>query len=69
MRIRLTVRQETRYDVASTANGAHARTAYSRPPSGPPSREAMCWRAWFWLKAVGSDPVFVGARGVEPNGS
>ena len=52
VRSRLRVKQETAYDSASNRNGAHARTAYSRPPSGPPSSEAMCWRAWFWLYAV-----------------
>ena len=52
VRSRLSVKQETAYDSASNRNGAHARTAYSRPPSGPPSSEAMCWRAWAWLYAV-----------------
>ncbi len=62
VRSRLTVKQETAYDTASTRNGAQARTAYSRPPRGPPRREAMCWRAWFWLKAVGSCSVGTTAR-------
>ena len=24
------------------------------PPSGPPTSDAMCWRAWLWLSAVDS---------------
>ena len=42
---------------ASAANGSHRVTAYSAPPSGAPSRPATCWRAWFWLSAVGRSSV------------
>ncbi len=55
--MRLSVRHETQYEIASTTNGAHARTAYRAPPRGPPRSDATCWRAWFWLNAVGRSSV------------
>ena len=39
---------------ASNTNGSDRATPYRSPPSGPPTRAAMWWRAWFWLSAVGS---------------
>lgn len=57
VRTRLTVAHATAKVIASTANGSHRVTAYNAPPSGPPSSEATCWRAWFWLRAVGRSSV------------
>ena len=54
---RLTVAHAIAKVIASTANGSHRVTAYNAPPSGPPSSEATCWRAWFWLRAVGRSSV------------
>ena len=45
---------ETAKEIASKANGSQRVTPYRMPPSGPPTSEAMCWRAWLWLSAVDS---------------
>ena len=41
-------------DARRRRTAAQRVTAYRMPPSGPPTREAMCWRAWLWLSAVDS---------------
>ena len=45
---------ETAKLTVSNRNGSGRPSAYSTPPSGPPRSDAMWWRAWFWLIAVGS---------------
>ena len=57
MRIRPSSTHETAKVSASNRNGAQRVTAYSTPPSGPPTRPATCWRACCWLSAVGSCSV------------
>ena len=54
MRSRPSSSHDTAYVTASTANGSQRATPYNAPPIGPPTRPATCWRAWFWLSAVGS---------------
>ncbi len=54
MRIRERVTNETRNVTASNTNGSTFDALYIAAPSGPPTRAAMWWRAWFWLRAVGS---------------
>ncbi len=61
-RIRPSITKETAKLSASARNGSQRVTPYSRPPSGPPTSEATCWRAWFWLSAVGRSSVGTTAR-------
>ena len=62
VRIRPSSTHETAKVTASKRNGAQRVKAYRMPPSGPPSRSATCWRAWYWLSAVGSCSVGTTAR-------
>jgi hypothetical protein len=55
----------TAYERASTANGSHLVTAYSAPPAGPPTSDAMCWRAWCCDSAVGNSSVRTTERTAE----
>ena len=57
MRRRPSSTKATAYDAASARKGNHRVMPYSAPPTGPPSRLATCWRAWFWLNAVGRSSV------------
>ena len=62
MRSRPSSTQETAKVTASNRKGIQRVTAYSAPPSGPPTRLATCWRACCWLSAVGSCSVGTTAR-------
>ena len=64
-RIRPSSTNETANDNASAAKGSQRVTPYNAPPTGPPSNDATCCRAWFCDSAVGRSSSGTTARTAE----